>query len=380
MDALCNELGCPICLEILTSPILELPCCHNYCKKCVHRTLDAQSSSRQQFVCPVCCKVTNLRSKGIDGIKRNIFAENLVDKFRQEAKRIAEGLTRKDLCPQHEEENLYCLTDSQQICSTCKVFGTHSTHDIAKLEDVYKVRKESFAKELKNVMSKCGKHANIVEEMERNIQMLQFSKQYTKNFVKNVGDSLILEIQIRVSSLMKRIEAEGNMMSKQMQEGLEVLNARRLCEEMIEHDEQSRTPHEFLKKEAYLRARAEKLNMFAELSPEFRAYVSHGKYVEELLSGFDVKKQKGMRKLEKHSFLWKVVKVLKDWRSDIKHFDATAYRNLDLMLKQTTSLKPNPEEDSDDSLSWELDSSEDEDPKQIWLTVKREQECAESNT
>ena len=59
MDTLCSELSCPICLEIFTPPILELPCCHNYCKKCVQQTIDAQNSPRNngQFVCPMCRKV-----------------------------------------------------------------------------------------------------------------------------------------------------------------------------------------------------------------------------------------------------------------------------------------------------------------------------------
>lgn len=53
-------------------------------------------------------QVTHLRNKGINGIKRNLFAENVLDKLRQEIEKMAkEQLIQKDMCPKHkEEENL----------------------------------------------------------------------------------------------------------------------------------------------------------------------------------------------------------------------------------------------------------------------------------
>lgn len=164
---------------------------------------------------------------------------------------------------------------------------------------------------------------------------------------------------MKVSALLMRIEAESDMKSKRMQDGLEVLNEpKMLYEEMVQHVEQTKTPLEFLKKEASLRARAEKLVMLDELGPEYKDYVSHGKYLEELLTGFDVKK---MGKVKRKGLVRKISQVLKVWKSDRKHFDPTAYRSLDLMLTKIASLEQEQNNDSDNSLSWELESSSEED-------------------
>lgn len=194
------------------------------------------------------------------------------------------------------------------------------------------------------------------------MELLLFSKKHTQDFIKRVGDSLIREIQMKVSALTMRIEADADMKSKLMQHGLEVLNEpKRLYDEMLQHTKQSKTPLAFLKKEAGLKARAEKLVLLDELCPEYRAYVSQGKYVEELMAGLDMKK---MGKMTKKSLVRKVDRMLTEWRCDRKHFDDTAYESLDLMLAKVASLQEERTKDSDDSINWELESSdEDIDPK-----------------
>lgn len=282
---------------------------------------------------------------------------------------------------------------------------------MARIDDVYKLRKESFAEHMKSVLSKCDAHASIIQvwlsnvdpeqrefhtmfsskihfilvlmvrpndmadysdidlsqqELGHNMELLLFSKKHTQDFIKRVGDSLILEIQMKVSALIMRIEAEADMKSKRMQQGLEVLNEpKRLYDEMLQHADQSKTPLEFLKKEAGLKARAEKLVLLNELCPEYRNNVSHGKYVEELMTGFDVKK---MGKMTKKSLARTVSRMLEEWKSDREHFDDTAYQSLDLMLANMVSLQ----EGSDESIKWEIESSdEDGDPKDVHGTSSK---------
>lgn len=219
------------------------------------------------------------------------------------------------------------------------------------------------------------------QELGHNMELLVFSKNNTQDFIKRVGDSLIWEIQMKVSSLIMRIEAEADMKSKLMQHGLDVLNEpKRLYDQMLQHADQSKTPVEFLKKEAGLKTRAEELVQLDELCPEYRNYVSHGKYVEELMAGFDVKK---MGKMTKKSLVRKVSRMLKEWKSDRKHFDDTAYRSLDLMLAKMVSLQEERNKDSDDSLSWEIESSdEDVDPNNAHGTSSKsemQQQISECN-
>lgn len=59
-----------------------------------------------------------MRSKGINGIKRNLFAENVLDKLRQEIEKLAKKeLVKKEVCPKHKEEENLVRPESIQSCS-----------------------------------------------------------------------------------------------------------------------------------------------------------------------------------------------------------------------------------------------------------------------
>uniref|UniRef100_A0AAR2J8F7 RING-type E3 ubiquitin transferase n=1 Tax=Pygocentrus nattereri TaxID=42514 RepID=A0AAR2J8F7_PYGNA len=88
METLESELTCPICLELFEDPLL-LPCAHSLCFNCAHRILVSHCSgtkpleSVSAFQCPTCRYVITLNQRGLEGLKRNVTLQNIIDRFQK---------------------------------------------------------------------------------------------------------------------------------------------------------------------------------------------------------------------------------------------------------------------------------------------------------
>ncbi|KAF7707441.1 hypothetical protein HF521_018659 [Silurus meridionalis] len=88
METLESELTCPICLELFEDPLL-LPCAHSLCFSCAHRILVSHCSgakpleSVSAFQCPTCRHVITLSPRGLDGLRRNVTLQNIIDRFQK---------------------------------------------------------------------------------------------------------------------------------------------------------------------------------------------------------------------------------------------------------------------------------------------------------
>ncbi|XP_072192417.1 probable E3 ubiquitin-protein ligase MID2 [Excalfactoria chinensis] len=88
METLESELTCPICLELFEDPLL-LPCAHSLCFSCAHRILLSSCSSGESieplsaFQCPTCRYVISLNHRGLEGLKRNVTLQNIIDRFQK---------------------------------------------------------------------------------------------------------------------------------------------------------------------------------------------------------------------------------------------------------------------------------------------------------
>uniref|UniRef100_A0A8C4SRL3 Midline 2 n=1 Tax=Erpetoichthys calabaricus TaxID=27687 RepID=A0A8C4SRL3_ERPCA len=83
-----SELTCPICLELFEDPLL-LPCAHSLCFNCAHRILISHCSTNEPvesisaFQCPTCRYVISLNHRGLEGLKRNVTLQNIIDRFQK---------------------------------------------------------------------------------------------------------------------------------------------------------------------------------------------------------------------------------------------------------------------------------------------------------
>ncbi|RXN01487.1 E3 ubiquitin-protein ligase Midline-1 [Acipenser ruthenus] len=88
METLESELTCPICLELFEDPLL-LPCAHSLCFSCAHRILISHCTPNEPvesisaFQCPTCRYVITLNQRGLEGLKRNVTLQNIIDRFQK---------------------------------------------------------------------------------------------------------------------------------------------------------------------------------------------------------------------------------------------------------------------------------------------------------
>uniref|UniRef100_A0A2K5EDN1 E3 ubiquitin-protein ligase Midline-1 n=1 Tax=Aotus nancymaae TaxID=37293 RepID=A0A2K5EDN1_AOTNA len=139
METLESELTCPICLELFEDPLL-LPCAHSLCFSCAHLILVSHCATNKSvesiaaFQCPTCRHVITLSQRGLDGLKRNVTLQNIIDRFqkasvsgpnspsetRRERAFDANTMTsaEKVLCQFCDQDP---AQDSVKTCVTCEV-------------------------------------------------------------------------------------------------------------------------------------------------------------------------------------------------------------------------------------------------------------------
>ncbi|XP_006000157.1 probable E3 ubiquitin-protein ligase MID2 [Latimeria chalumnae] len=140
METLESELTCPICLELFEDPLL-LPCAHSLCFNCAHRILVSHCSSSESieslsaFQCPTCRYVISLNHRGLEGLKRNVTLQNIIDRFqkaslsgpnspsdsrrREPPRKSAPAMTTERIACQFCEQEP--PRDAVKTCITCEV-------------------------------------------------------------------------------------------------------------------------------------------------------------------------------------------------------------------------------------------------------------------
>ncbi|KAJ8352641.1 hypothetical protein SKAU_G00241170 [Synaphobranchus kaupii] len=140
METLESELTCPICLELFEDPLL-LPCAHSLCFSCAHRILVSHCTSNESvesisaFQCPTCRYVITLNQKGLEGLKRNVTLQNIIDRYQKASASgpNSPGETRRErpvdgttmTAPSERVPCQFCEQDPPQeavkTCVTCEV-------------------------------------------------------------------------------------------------------------------------------------------------------------------------------------------------------------------------------------------------------------------
>uniref|UniRef100_A0A665XG46 Probable E3 ubiquitin-protein ligase MID2 n=1 Tax=Echeneis naucrates TaxID=173247 RepID=A0A665XG46_ECHNA len=235
METLESELTCPICLELFEDPLL-LPCAHSLCFNCAHRILVSHCSTSKPlesisaFQCPTCRYVITLNHRGLEGLKRNVTLQNIIDRFQKaslsgpnsptESRRVHCQFCEQDppreavktcvtcevsycdrclrathpnkkpftshrlvepvpdthirglTCLEHENEkvNMYCLVDDQLICALCKLVGRHREHQVSSLTERFDKLKQTLENNLTNLVKR---NSELENQMAKLIQICQ---------------------------------------------------------------------------------------------------------------------------------------------------------------------------------------------------------------
>ncbi|XP_054985437.1 E3 ubiquitin-protein ligase TRIM38-like [Sorex araneus] len=128
-----EEATCPICLELMTEPVI-IDCEHIYCRVCIVGFIKNQSSQASSLKCPQCRE-----SFKRDSIRPNRHLASIIETIKE--------TERERLCEKHGEQLLlFCEDDGQLICWRCEHSPEHRGHVTALVEDVCQGYREQLQK------------------------------------------------------------------------------------------------------------------------------------------------------------------------------------------------------------------------------------------
>ncbi|XP_072266711.1 E3 ubiquitin-protein ligase TRIM39-like [Pyxicephalus adspersus] len=240
-----QELGCSICLNIYTDPVM-LRCGHNFCRVCIDRVLDTQEGSGG-YSCPECREEFQDRP----ALHRNITLRNIVETFRStqtdqqeteifctycihfpvpavksclhcEASLCDNHLRVHSKSPEHvltdpstsmekrkcsvhrELLKYYCPADAACICVSCRLVGDHQGHKVEMLDEAA----EKKTHKLRNVLQKLTAER---EETEKRVQSLQedmINVQEKSSGLTEEVTNLFRDLRRQLEDLEKRVLSE----------------------------------------------------------------------------------------------------------------------------------------------------------------------------
>lgn len=137
MEAVVEELACPICMAYLREPV-SIDCGHSFCHSCLAGLWEVPGESQNWgYTCPLCrtpVQPGNLRP--------NWQLANVVEKVCLLGLHPGMGL-KGDVCELHGEQlKMFCKEDGLVTCETCSQSPEHEAHSVVPMEDVaweYKV-------------------------------------------------------------------------------------------------------------------------------------------------------------------------------------------------------------------------------------------------
>lgn len=78
-DSLSKHLQCSLCLQDYHDARI-LPCFHTFCARCLETScLQQTDAGKPSLYCPVCMDESDLPQKGVQGLPKNMYVQNLQD-------------------------------------------------------------------------------------------------------------------------------------------------------------------------------------------------------------------------------------------------------------------------------------------------------------
>ncbi|XP_066303207.1 uncharacterized protein [Branchiostoma lanceolatum] len=286
MEALESELLCPVCLDHFKSPLL-LPCLHSVCSKCAEGILvhpngdpmskigaasDYRDEPRSSLKCPSCRHEIILDGRGLDGLKRNLILENIIERYKQATsvsnfpgggkKVVPCDVCRSDppkpavkscvkcelsycetclklthpttrtgktafadhkfvvptvdpqtkvlMCTEHREEkvNLFCVTDDTPVCSLCKLVGRHKEHEVKPLEITYNEQKEKLAKDVQELVGINTEMVHYIAKLRSLCEMVEQNFSKMEASVKDEFSRLRMIVDEREKAMVGKLHDE----------------------------------------------------------------------------------------------------------------------------------------------------------------------------
>lgn len=113
-DSLSKHLQCSLCLQDYHDARI-LPCFHTFCARCLETScLQQTDAGKPSLYCPVCMDESDLPQKGVQGLPKNMYVQNL-----QDLQSIPAAPPKCDLCTDNELAVGRCEVCSCYLCEFC---------------------------------------------------------------------------------------------------------------------------------------------------------------------------------------------------------------------------------------------------------------------
>ncbi|XP_048050909.1 tripartite motif containing 35-1 [Megalobrama amblycephala] len=228
--ALEADLSCPVCTELFINPVL-LSCGHSFCRQCIN---DHWTSSRSRN-CPVCRQVSPQQPVS------NLSLRNTCESY------LREQNTRKERdggqeCQIHGEKiELFCRTDEQAICATCKKHE-HKWHKTLSLQQAVRQRKGKLKGDLRSAEKSLVSLQNGTAQDNKISRYIQSQVQQTERIIRMEFEKLYQflrkEEESRIAALNEEGKEKGGKIERRIQGGILSLceQVRELKEEIEDDD------------------------------------------------------------------------------------------------------------------------------------------------
>ncbi|XP_055988125.1 E3 ubiquitin-protein ligase TRIM38-like [Sorex fumeus] len=203
-----EEATCPICLELITEPVI-IDCGHIYCHSCILENIEKRqqrSPTQKIFQCPLCR--TQFQRESIRPSKQ---LESIISNIKK--------MEQEYLCEEHGEKlNLFCEDDGQLICWCCERSAQHKGHTTVLAADACQSHKEKFQETLA-----CLREQELqIKEWQRNIRKqtakVQSENLNKRNFIECSFKIFHMVLYMEEKSYLWRLENEEEEVLKRLQE------------------------------------------------------------------------------------------------------------------------------------------------------------------
>ncbi|KAI8491659.1 hypothetical protein Bbelb_304640 [Branchiostoma belcheri] len=287
-------LTCAVCKLHFRDPRI-LPCLHTFCKEC----LEIWATKQQPLECPTCRKHASLPDQGVNGLRTNIYVNNLLD-FAAVKKGAGpgvpcqvcegkEGVTRawcvqcaillcesctnthnrfptmkghqivnhenlkatefqrKAFCSKHEDQVLtfYCEPCQTLVCAACALVDHRldDEHKPVEVGDIAEKKKLDLQELLGKVDARASEAQTVLNNVEKEISELPTSIDAAIEQATVCFDHLVTLLQDRKTEVINNIESDRQEFKKSLETQKEAMefelsgltSASEFCKQALEH-------------------------------------------------------------------------------------------------------------------------------------------------
>ncbi|XP_036031205.1 E3 ubiquitin-protein ligase TRIM68 isoform X2 [Onychomys torridus] len=268
MEAIVEEMNCPICMTFLREPV-SINCGHTFCHSCLSGLWKLSGESQDLgYTCPLCRAPAQPRK-----LRPNWQLASVVDKVRLLGFCMEMGLQR-DVCNLHKEQlAVFCKEDDVVTCKACHQSPEHEAHTVVPIKDVaweYKWKLQETLELLRKEQEEAWKlevgekerAANWKTQMETRKQNILWEFEKYRQLLKE-KDLPCQQVEEEAAAAQASLEQERRETANtlELRHNKIIQQSQALCRMIVELEERSQRPVRWMLQEQILEPAAARTNL-----------------------------------------------------------------------------------------------------------------------